>query len=111
MYVCQWHLDVPFGRQGEALQVIRDWGREKVASSGFRKATGLRVMVGHVGLSASHIVDEYCFDTLAEFETALAEMGAERFRRHAQRLAPLIVPGSQRWTILKVVEPATGRPS
>jgi hypothetical protein len=103
MYVCQWHLDVPFGRQGEALEVIREWGREKVASSGFRNATGLRVLVGHVGLSASHIVDEYCFDTLAEFETALAEMGAERFHRHAQRLAPLVVPGSQHWTILKVV--------
>lgn len=103
MVVCQWHLDVPFGKQGEALAVIRDWGREKVASSGFRKASGLRVMVGHVGLSASHIIDEYCFETLADFETALAEMGAERFRRHAERLAPLIVPGSQRWTILRVV--------
>lgn len=103
MYVCQWHLDVPFGKQGEALAVIRDWGRDKVAFSGFKKATGLRVMVGHIGESASHIIDEYCFETMADFEAALAEMRAERFRKHAERLAPLVVPGSQRWTILRVV--------
>jgi hypothetical protein len=60
-------------------------------------------MVGHVGASASHIVDEYCFETLADFEAALAEMGADRFRKHAERLAPLVVPGSQHWTVWKVV--------
>jgi len=58
MYFCQWHLKVPFGKQGQALEVIRAWGRDKFAASEFRRAKGARVMVGHVCVSASTIVDE-----------------------------------------------------
>jgi hypothetical protein len=29
MFVCQWHLDVPYGKQGEALAAMRTWGAEK----------------------------------------------------------------------------------
>ena len=33
MFVCQWHLDVPYGRQGDALRVMEAWGKEKLATS------------------------------------------------------------------------------
>jgi hypothetical protein len=33
MLVCQWHLDIPYGKQGEALAVMRAWGAEKFARS------------------------------------------------------------------------------
>jgi hypothetical protein len=33
MFVCRWHLDIPYGNQGEALAVTRVWGAEKFASS------------------------------------------------------------------------------
>jgi hypothetical protein len=36
MFVCQWHLDVPYGKQGEGLAAMRAWGAEKFASSEFR---------------------------------------------------------------------------
>jgi hypothetical protein len=103
MYVCQWHLDVPFGKQGEALGVMAEWGAEKLRSSGFRKVRGTRVMVGHVGASPSHVVDEYLFDSLADFEAALADMGQPQFRGFAERLAPFVVPGSQRWVVWRTV--------
>jgi len=103
MYVCQWHLDVPFGKQGEALGVMAEWGAEKLRSSGFRKVRGTRVMVGHVGASPSHVVDEYLFDSLADFEAALADMGQPQFRSFAERLAPFVVPGSQRWVVWRTV--------
>jgi hypothetical protein len=108
MYACQWHLDVPFGKQGAALAVMAAWGAEKLRSSGFRKVRGTRVMVGHVGASAAHVVDEYLFDSLADFEAALADMGQEKFRTHAEALAPYIVPGSQRWVVWRIVEPKAG---
>jgi hypothetical protein len=37
MIVCQWHLDIRYGRQGEALAVIRASGAEKFAGSEFRR--------------------------------------------------------------------------
>jgi hypothetical protein len=104
MIVCQWHLDVLYGKQGDALRVMRAWGQDKLAQSEFRRARSVRVLVGHVGASASHIVDEYLFDTLADFEAALAGMGGETFRRHSDALAPFVVPGSQHWQVYRVVE-------
>lgn len=103
MYVCQWHLDVPFGKQGQAISIMKGWGQEKFASSEFRRATGARLLVGHVGQSASHITDEYTFESLADFEAALEGMSQPQFKPHADALAPLIVPGSQRWVIHRVV--------
>ena len=55
MLVCQWHLDVPYGKQGEALAVMR-------------------------------------------------AMSAPQFQRHSDALAPLIVPGSQRWLVYRVLD-------
>lgn len=102
MIVCQWSLDVLYGKQQEALAVIRAWGEEKVRSSGFRKS-GNRVLTGYIGESASHIVDEYVFESLADFEAALADMGQPQFRQHSEALGPLVVPGSQKWTVYRVV--------
>ena len=66
MLVCQWHLDVPSGKQGEALAVMRAWGAEKFASSEFRRARAVRLLCGMLAPSASHIVDEYEFETLLD---------------------------------------------
>lgn len=102
MFVCQWHLDLLYGKQSEALAVMKAWGAEKFSSSEFRRARSSRLLVGHVGLSPSHVVDEYEFESLADFEAALAGMGGPQFRRHSDALAPFVVPGSQRWTVLRV---------
>lgn len=104
MFVCQWHLDTPFGKQGQAVAIMKAWGLEKFASSEFRRARSSRLLVGHIGSSPSHIVDEYVFETLADFEAAMQGMAQPQFKAHAEALAPFIVPGSQRWEVLRVVE-------
>lgn len=35
MLICQWHLDVVYGKQGEAVKIMRAWGAEK-SNTGFR---------------------------------------------------------------------------
>jgi hypothetical protein len=77
MLVCQWHLDIVYGKQAEAVRI---------------------------GPSASHLVDEYSFESLADFEAALAGMAAPQFRAHSDALAPLIVSGSQHWVVYRVLE-------
>jgi hypothetical protein len=104
MYVCQWHLDIPFGTQGDAVKIMKAWGAEKFKSSEFRRAKSSRLLVGHVGSSASHIIDEYLFESLSDFEAALLGMSAPQFKAHADALKPFIVPGSQRWEILRVLD-------
>jgi hypothetical protein len=103
MYVCQWHLDLKYGTQGEALKAMKAWGAEKMRSSEFKRVKGTRLLVGHVGPSASHVVDEYVFESLADFEAALAGMSQPQFKEHSDALAPFVVPGSQHWEILRIV--------
>jgi hypothetical protein len=83
MIVCQWHLDIPYGKQAEAL----------FASSEFRRARGARLLCGLLGPSAS---------------TALAGMSAPQFRRHSDALAPLVVPGTQHWIVYRVLDAKAG---
>ena len=104
MLICQWHLDVPYGKLGGAVAVMKAWGAEKMASSEFRRARGTRLLCGMLGASASHMVDEYEFETLADFEAALAGMSAAQFRQHSDALAAFVVPGSQHWVVFRVLD-------
>ncbi len=104
MLICQWHLDIVYGKQAEALRVMRAWGAEKFASSEFRRARGSRLLGGLVGASASHLIDEYTFESLGDFESALSGMAAPQFKPHSDALAPFIVPGSQHWVVYRLLE-------
>src|SRR5664279_5615113 len=55
MYVCQWHLDLKYGTQGDAIRAMKAWGEEKMRSSEFKRVKSSRLLVGHVGPSASHV--------------------------------------------------------
>jgi hypothetical protein len=103
MYVCQWHLDIPYGKQKQVVEIMTAWGAEKLRSSDFKKVKSTRLLVGHIGDSASHIVDEYVFETLADFESALAGMGQPQFKPHSDALAPFIIPGSQKWVVYRII--------
>jgi len=103
MFLCQWSLDVVYGKQKEALDVIKAWGADKMKLSRFNKSKGNRVYVGFVGDSAAHIVDEYVFESLDDFENALKDMGKPEFQKHSQALAPCIVSGTQKWNIYRIV--------
>ena len=60
--------------------------------------------MGFIGESAAHVIDEYVFESLDDFEKALAGMSQPQFKQYSDALAPFIVPASQKWTIYKTVE-------
>ncbi len=93
---------IVFGKQREALDIMKQWGAEKFRSSHFKVSTN-RVMTGLVGESASHVIDEYVFETPADFEKALSDMSQPQFKPFAEAIAPYVVPGSQEWKIFKIV--------
>ena len=103
MYVCQWHIDIPFGKQSEVVQIMKDWLKDSTTGSEFKRAVNHRSLVGHVGKSASHLLVEHTFESLADFEIALTGMGSGPFKQHAEKLAPYVVPGSQHWEILRIL--------
>ena len=102
MYNCVWTIDIVFGKQKEALDIIKAWGAEKFRSSHFKTSVN-RLSVGHLGESPSHIVDEYLFETLADFKKALNDMGQTQFKPFSDDIAPYIVPASQKWTVYRMI--------
>ena len=103
MYICQWHLDIIFGKQRDAVEVLKAWKQEDLASSEFRRAKSIRMVCGHVGPSPSHLILEHEFETLADWEAALADMAKPQFKRFPEALAPFVVAGSQHWEVLRIL--------
>ncbi len=103
MYICQWSLEIVFGKQKQALEIMKEWGAEKFRSYNFKKSKN-RVYVGHIGESPSLIIDEYEFEKLEDFVVALSEMGQSQFRQFPEKIATFIVPGTQKWKVFKVVD-------
>jgi hypothetical protein len=73
----------------EVVAIMRAWGKEKFASSEFRRARGARNHDRHHGTIPFAPVDEYLFDSLADFEAALAGMSGAQFRSRSGRAASL----------------------
>jgi len=102
MFICQWSLEIVFGKQKQALDIMKEWGAEKFRSSNFKKSKN-RVCTGYIGESPSLIIDEYEFENLEDFVLALSEMGQPQFKPFSDQIAPLIVPGTQKWKVFRVV--------
>ncbi|HEX2786399.1 MAG TPA: hypothetical protein VHP32_00705 [Ignavibacteria bacterium] len=103
MYKCVWSIKIIFGKQKEALDVIKAWGAEKFRSSHF-KVSKNSLFAGYVGETPSCIVDEYLFESLADFEKALDDMKQPQFKKFSEQLAPFVVPASQEWVIYRMIE-------
>lgn len=102
MYACQWHFDIPFGKQSEVLKIMDAWEAEINRDPQAPKALARRLMVGHVGASASHIVHEHVVEKLEDWENALKSVATGRYKQFSNQLAPFIAPGSQHWIIYRV---------
>ena len=103
MFLCRWELDIVFGKRKDALDIIKAWGAEKMRSSRFNLSSQNRVYVGYIGESAAHVVDEYVFQNLDDFEKAHSDMGKPEFKKFPVEIAPLLVPGTQKWNIYRIM--------
>jgi hypothetical protein len=102
MFACQWHIDVPFGKQKEVLDIMKKWDEEMAKANDLPKPKSQRLMVGHIGTSPSHIINEYVVENISDWEAMLKAVATGRFHTYSDQLGPYIVPGSQHWVIWKV---------
>ena len=104
MFVCQWHIDVPFGKQKEVLEVMRRWDDDMNKAGDVPKAMNQRLLVGHIGVSPSHIINEYQVSSLADWENMLKAVATGRWQKYSDEIAKYIVPGSQHWLVYRVAK-------
>lgn len=104
MFACQWHFDIPFGTQKEALEIIKRYGEAIESSQTAPKPQGERISVGHIGPSPSHVVIETLVGSLSEWEKMMQDVGTGKYQEFATQLQKYIVPGSQRWEVYRIVK-------
>jgi len=104
MLICQWHIEVPFGKQGEATKILKEWAAAMEAGGALQGVRAHRVLVGYIGPSPARVIAEWEFDSLSDWEQAVAAVGVAPFQDYSARIAPLIVPGSQHWEIWRPVD-------
>ena len=97
-FICQWSLEIVYGKQKQASEIMKKWNEEKFRSSNFKKSEP-RMLKGYIGVSGSVVVDEYAFESMDDFEKALADMAQPQFKKYSDELAPLVVSGSQKWVV------------
>lgn len=102
MFACQWHIDIPFGKQKEVVDIMQRWNDELEKTPGAPKYLGKRILVGHIGSSPSHVISEYLVDSLADWEAMQKLVGTGKYQQHSDAVAKYIAPGSQRWEVLRV---------
>lgn len=101
MIVARWQVNARFGHKQELIDEIRTWWTTIGRDIGQNDIT---VLTGSVGAAESLVtVDVRCQD-MAELQSQWDQLA--HFAEHkafAQKIEPLLVSGSTRWEILKIV--------
>ena len=104
MYLCQWHIDIPSGKQKEVVDLMKKWDEMMAAVPGLPKVINQRLMVGHIGVSPSHIINEYEVASLSDWEAFMKEVGTGRYHQYSEAIAKYIAPGSQHWVVYRLAQ-------
>ncbi|WP_310567529.1 hypothetical protein [Hydrogenophaga sp.] len=101
MIVARWQVNARFGHKQELIDEIRNWWQTVGRDIG---QTNTTILTGSVGAAESLVtVDVRCAD-MAELQSQWDQLA--HFPEHkafSLRVEPLLVSGSTRWDILKVV--------
>ena len=110
MYVARWHLTARFGQKDETLKLLQRWEIDVAHRIGWRPGS-LRFVAGSIGAGDSEIEMEVKIDSLTDLEAAWADMGRVPYQaEYHKKLSELIVSGSSRWTVHRVIESEVSAP-
>lgn len=104
MFVARWHLTARFGHKDETLKLLQRWEIDVAHRIGWRPGS-LRIVTGSIGAGDTEIEMEVKIDSLTDLEAAWADMARVPYQaEYQQKLSELVVSGSSRWTVHRVVE-------
>ena len=103
MFVASWSFDMQFGAREETMRALKEF--QLKPEHGWR-AKRSRLLVGSIGTPESRVVNEYEFASLADLEASWDALHKqpELFTKWVARMKGLIVAGSARWEIYRVIE-------
>jgi hypothetical protein len=104
MFIARWNVDVKFGHKDEFIALQKKWMEEVGSKSGMESITH-RFLTGSIGAPESRFEVETQVESLAELEQFFAKLPEiPAHREWGKQLEPLIVSGSNRWEIFRVLK-------
>jgi len=98
--VARFCFDVPFGKKADLMRLMKKW-EPMSAELGFPKQ---QVLIGSVGAPESRVEINHVFPSLAALEAVWSKLNDPRMAEYQSDMAPFVVPGSNRWEILRIQE-------
>ncbi len=103
MMVARWQFTAKFGRKQEAIDLIKQWN-EQIGAQTDVDVSQERIITGSVGASEGLVETEFEIENLQALEDFFSKIAS--IQMHAewgQKLGELIVSGSTRWEVFRVV--------
>jgi hypothetical protein len=105
MFVAAWSFDFQFGTRDEATSTLKEFQSTMTKGPGWRGKRS-RVLLGSIGAPESRITIEHEFESLADLEASWDALhrNSDMFRGWVTKMKSVVVPGSARWEIHRVLE-------
>ena len=103
MMIAIWQFTAKFGYKQEAIALIQEWN-EQIGSQTNIDMSAVRLTTGSVGASEGVVYTEIPIDGLGDLQAFFDKIATvEMHQDWGRRMGEMIVSGSTRWEILRVV--------
>jgi hypothetical protein len=103
MMVARWCIDAKFGYKQEVIELMKRWEREIAPQIGL-SADQTRLLTGSIGALEATIQVEHLIQDLNELNQSWDKLAKiEAHKQWGKDLEPLVVSGTSRWEIYRLV--------
>ena len=103
MLIARWQFTAKFGRKQEAIDLIKEWN-EQIGVQTNIDVSKERIVTGSVGTSEGLVESEIEIESLSELDDFFSKIAS--IKMHSEwgpKMGEVIVSGSTRWEIFRVV--------
>jgi hypothetical protein len=103
MMIARWQLDARFGHKDEVVSLLKKWNEEFGAKVGWT-SDKVRMTTGSIGVAESRVISEVTIKDLAELNEGFEKLKTlDGHAAWSKQMEPLIVSGSTRWEIHRIL--------
>ena len=104
MIIARWHIDARFGQKPTVIAALKSWNGDIASQIGWTK-DNMRIASGAIGALESTLEVDVLVKDLASLNTAWDKLATiPAHKEWSKLLEPLIVSGTPRWEVLRVVD-------
>ena len=103
MMIARWQFTAKFGRKQEAIDLMKEWNQEIGAQTNIDVSKG-RIVTGSVGASEGLVENEMEINGLKDLDDFFSKIASIKMHGEwGSKMGEVIVSGSTRWEIFRVV--------